>query len=98
MAAMDWMAGEEVAGSFEIEPPGTTLYVTNYRVAVGAVRGGPTLEVPLDRIESCGSRGRRLDLVWRDDARLRASLVLSRMPAAAAESAICGAVGACASR
>lgn len=94
MAAMDWMAGEEAAGSFDLEPPGTTLYVTNYRVAV-ASDGSTSLEVPLGRIESCGSRGRRLDLVWRDDTRMRASLVLSKMPAAAAESAICGAVGAC---
>lgn len=94
MAAMDWMAGEEAAGSFDLEPPGTTLYVTNYRVAV-ATDDSTSLEVPLGRIESCGSRGRRLDLVWRDDTRMRASLVLSRMPAAAAESAICGAVGAC---
>ena len=94
---MDWAGGERVAASFDLQPPGTTLYVTNLRVAVEA-DGGPSLEVPLDRIESCGSRGRRLDIVWRDGVRMRASLALTRAPAAAAESAIAGAVCACASR
>lgn len=85
--------GEEVAASFDLLPRGSVLYVTDRRVAVESA-GTLLLEIPLDRIESCSSRKRRLGIVWRDGGRVRASLVLDRMPAAAAESAVFAAAGA----
>ena len=70
---------------FELKKGGM-LYVMGGRMLVET--GDGSLEIPLDGIRSCSSRGRRLDVVWHDNGPVHIMLHLDRLPAAAAETAI----------
>lgn len=70
---------------FELKGGGM-LYVMRGRIVV-ETEGG-SLEIPLDGVRSCSSRGRRLDVVWDERGPVHVMLHLARLPAAAAETAI----------
>lgn len=89
---MEFADGEAAARSFDLAIPPGILYVTDRR-AVAESRGAVLFQTALRSLESCSSRGRRLNVVWRARERRCITLYLRGMPAAAAESALLAAGG-----